>query len=192
LEPLLFAERVEVIRKGLEEAKTKNEYEISIAPEAEQCISMFSEGYPHFIQQFAYSAFEEDKDNVISEEDFFKGAFKENGAFQQLGLKYFHGLYFDQIGSDEYREVLRAMSKHLDNWVSKDQIRKEAKIKQTTLNNAISSLKKRKIIIPKPGKKGEYRLPNKSFAVWIKAFTQGREAVCTSQNSAESKMQSHS
>jgi len=58
LEPLLPDERVDVIRKGLEEAKMKNGFEVSITPEAEQCISMFSEGYPHFIQQFAYSVTE--------------------------------------------------------------------------------------------------------------------------------------
>jgi len=186
LEPLLSAERVEVVRKGLAEASKKNGFEVSIMKEAEEWISMFSEGYPHFIQQFAHSAFDQDSDNVIDKADVVKGAFRENGAFQQLGLKYFHELYFDKIGSDEYREVLRAMSEHFDGWVSKEQIRRLTKLKESTLNNAITALKKRNIIIPREGKKGSYRLPTKSFAVWIKAYTQGREPVEAPKDSSES------
>ena len=185
LEPLLPKERIDVIRKGLNEAKEKNGFEVTITQNAANCIGAFSEGYPHFIQQFAYSAFEEDTNNEIDEDDVFGGAFKENGAFQQLGLKYFHDWYFEQIGSDEYREVLRTMSQKLDGWVTKAEIRREAKIKESTLNNAISSLKRRKIIIPKPGRKGEYKLPNKSFAVWIKAYTQKPEKLCLFNNSTK-------
>jgi hypothetical protein len=108
----------------------------------------------------------------------------EKGAIQQLGLKYFHELYFDQIGSDEYRDVLRAMADKLDDWVSKGELREKVDIKQSTLNNAISALKKRHIILPKPGKAGVYRLPTKSFAVWIKAFTRARQQVLTLNQAA--------
>lgn len=173
LEPLLSEGRIKVIQFGLDEAKTKTEREVTITPEAADWISMFSEGYPQFIQQFAYSAYEADTDNVIDVQDAMKGAFEENGAFKQLGLKYFQELYFDQIGSDEYREVLRAMSNHLDGWVNKEEIRQFAKIKESTLNNALAALKKRHIIIAKEGKKGVYSLPSKSFAVWIRGYTEG-------------------
>lgn len=176
LGPLLFDERVQVIRKGLAEGWAKNGFEVSITVEAENMIAAFSEGYPQFIQQFSHSAFDADQDNSIDKGDFLKGAFRENGAFQQLGVKYFHELYFDQIGSDEYREVLRVMSDHLDDWVSKEQIRKTAGIKESTLNNAIAALKKRNIILAQRGKAGVYRLPSTSFAVWIKGFTQSRAA----------------
>jgi RIO-like serine/threonine protein kinase len=98
------------------------------------------------------------------------GAFGKNGALEQLGLKYFHELYFEQIGSDEYRGVLRFMSEHGTEWVTKEQIRKAVKLKDTTLNNAINALKKRHIILPKDGRQGVYRLPTTSFAVWIRAY----------------------
>ena len=128
-----------------------------------------SEGYPHFLQQFGYSAFHEDTDNVIDLEDCINGATRENGAFHQLGVKYFHDLYFDQIASDDYRELLAVMAEKLDDWVSMEEIRAKLKnMKGTTLNNAIRALKKRNIIIPKAGAKGVYRLPTKAFAVWIK------------------------
>ena len=100
------------------------------------------------------------------------GAFGKNGALEQLGLKYFHEMYFDKIGSDEYRGVLRFMSHHGTGWVTKEQIRKALKVKDSTLTNAIAALKNRHIIIPQDGHTGVYRLPTSSFAVWIGAFIQ--------------------
>lgn len=171
LNPLLPPERVEVIRKGLDDANKRNRVPTSMTADAEALISEYSEGYPHFIQQFAYCAFETDTDNVIDPEDVRTGADMKHGALYQLGVKYFQGQFFDQIGSDEYRKVLRAMADHLDEWVTKAQIRDAVRLKEKTLDRAISALKERSIIIPRPGKKGEYRLPTRSFAVWIKAYT---------------------
>ena len=100
------------------------------------------------------------------------GALGEHGAFQQLGTKYFEDLYFDRIGSDDYRQVLHVMSQHLDAWVSKEEIRsKSPNLKATTLNNALKALTSRRIILAQQGKRGSYRLPMKSFAVWIRAYT---------------------
>ena len=62
LKPLSLEEGVEVVRKGLIEASKKSGVNVSITPEAEHYISNYSEGYPHFIQQFAYCAFEADTD----------------------------------------------------------------------------------------------------------------------------------
>jgi hypothetical protein len=172
LEPLLPAERIRVIERGLHEAKETNGFEITITDEAKNLISTLSEGYPHFLQQFAYSAFNEDTDNNIDSGDVLRGALHpDRGALKQLGIKYFEELYFDQIGADEYRGVLRAMADASGNWITKAEIRKKIKIKDSTLNNAISALKKRNIIIAKPGVSGTYRLPTRSFATWIKAFT---------------------
>lgn len=188
--PLERDDRVSVVRMGLQVAKEKNGFETTIDTGAEGFISALSEGYPHFIQQFAYSAFEKDADNHIDVEDVLGGAFDPGGAFQQLGLKYFEDLYFDKIWSDEYRQVLRVMANSSTEWTSKATIRKEAEIKkEATLNNALAALKKRNIIIPQKGKKGSYRLPSKSFGVWIRAFAKARTpaapAVAESHPSAD-------
>jgi hypothetical protein len=176
LEPLLPDERIRVIDSGLKEAKEENGFEVTITEEAKNAISELSEGYPHFLQQFCYSAFNHDTDNEIDIKDVNASALHpEKGAIQQLGLKYFHELYFDQISSDEYRDVLRAMSEKLDGWVKKSEIRKTVNIKESTLTNAIAALKKRHIILLKPGVAATYRLPTRSFAVWIRAFTKARE-----------------
>ncbi len=144
LEPLLPGERIQVIERGLTEAHEKNGFQTNITAETKEAISELSEGYPHFVQQFAFCAFEEDADNNIDLKDVNQGALhSEKGAIQQLGLKYFHELYFDQIGSDEYRDVLRAMAGNLDGWVSKKELRQKLNIKQSILNNAVSALKKK-------------------------------------------------
>jgi len=46
------------------------------------------------------------------------------------------------------------------------------RLKASTLDNALSALKTRGIILPKKGTKGTYKLPSRSFAVWIRAYTQ--------------------
>ena len=173
LKPLSPEDCATVVRKGLQEAKDKNGFEVTISPEGQASLNFITQGYPHFIQQFSYCAFESDKDNNIDDDDVLDGAYGESGALKQLGLKYFEKQYFDQIGSDEYREVLRVMAPHFDNWVTKAEIRKEAaQLKASTLDNALSALKSRGIIVRKPGTKGTYKLPSRSFAVWIRAFTQ--------------------
>jgi DNA-binding IclR family transcriptional regulator len=74
-----------------------------------------------------------------------------------------------KIGSYEYRKVLQSMATHGDEWVTKDQLRKEAGLKETTLSNALQALLNRGIV-NQEGKKGYYRLPSKSFAAWIKGI----------------------
>ena len=185
LGPLSTSERLEVIDKGLAEAKTKNGFDVSISDEAKSLISELSEGYPHFLQQFAYCAFEVDRDNAIDVDDVSQGAIKEDqGAIEQLGLKYFHELYFDQIASDEYRGVLRVMSEQFDGWVTKANIRQATGLKESTINNAITALKKRHIIVPKPGVAGVFKLPTKSFAVWIRAFSKAHEETQPAKESS--------
>ncbi len=157
--------------RGLTEGKEKNGYETLITSEALDLISNLSEGYPHFIQQFSYSAFDQDTDNSIDADDVKEGAFGKHGALEALALRYFNEWYFDQIGSDEYREVLRAMAAHSDGWVTKAQLRTAVRIKDTTLNNALTALKARNIIQTPKGRQGVYKLPNRSFAVWIRSLT---------------------
>ncbi|MFN9420561.1 MAG: AAA family ATPase [Pirellula sp.] len=172
LKPLPVHEGEGIVNKGIQEANQKNATQTSVDPEVVNWIAdRGSQGYPHFIQEYAHAAFDADKDNHIDMQDLHSGVYRENGALDQLGKKYFESMYLDQIGSDDYRKVLRVMSDHLDNYVSKAELRSGSGLKEHTLNNAISALKQRNIIIPKKGTKGEYRLPSRSFAIWIKTST---------------------
>jgi len=166
-----------VIDRGLRIGNEQNDNPITISEDAKTLIARLSDGYPHFIQQFAYSAFDEDTDNEISIEDAERGAFKNNGALDQLGKRYFDDMYYMKVWSDDYRKVLHAMTEHLDGWVSRADIMKGARIRESQINNALNALKARNIIIANPQNKGQYRLPTKSFAVWIRGIEAKRLAA---------------
>jgi type II secretory pathway predicted ATPase ExeA len=140
LEPLEVNERKQVVQIGLESANKKNEQPTNIAELALKQIAELSEGYPHFVQQFAHSAFDTDDDNHIDVNDVSEGAYRENGAIAQLGKKYFDSMYFGRIGSDDYRTVLNTMAIHGDEWLSRKQIITESKLKATTVSNALNAL----------------------------------------------------
>jgi len=171
LPPLAVADRKSVVSRGLKTANEKNERPTTITSDALVRISDLSEGYPSFVQEFAYWAFDSDSDHAIDEEDVRRGAVAPRGALHQLGMKYFQNLYFEQIQSEHYRKVLHAMSEHGIDWVTKEQIRKATGMKETLLTNAVATLRAKNIVIPRPGLKGQYRLPSASFAVWIHEFT---------------------
>ena len=186
LKPLASEEIKAVVQGGLTKANEINKAPTRITDEAVNLIEQLCEGYPHFLQEFAYKAFEQNTDLMIDVEDVRKGAFGEHGALNQLGHKFFNELYFVKIGSNEYRRVLQGMSQFSDEWVGREKINSVIDIKEHTLNNALQALKTRNIIIPNPAQKGEFRLPTKSFAAWIKAFYVLNEEPFKDANGEES------
>jgi hypothetical protein len=158
----------------LEEAHQVSGIRTEIDDNAKYMISNLSEGYPHFLQEFAYSAFATDTDNNITVADVTQGTFGEHGALQQLGKKYFADLYIDQIGSEDYRLVLIAMADHMDGWIGRQEIIERSGVRERIVDNALHALKERKIILSNPRARGEYRLPTKSFAAWIKVREAGK------------------
>ncbi len=56
-----------------------------------------SQGYPHFIQEYAHAAFDADTDNSIDMADLTRGVYRENGALAQLGKKYFESMYLIKL-----------------------------------------------------------------------------------------------
>ncbi len=168
LAPLEPHERDWVIEKGIEDANKKNQVQTTIEADAKRAISNLSEGYPHFLQEFAHCSFAKDSDNNISVDDVFDGMFSEHGALNQLGRKYFTDVFIDQIASEDYRRVLIAMSAHMDKWVGRQKIIEQSGVKERTVDNALAALKDRNIILSNARSRGEYRLPTRSFAVWIR------------------------
>lgn len=163
-------DRKYVINKGLEEGNKINAEPTTISEKAKTNISTLSEGYPHFIQQFAYSAFEENSDGEISLEDVLNGAFPEGGAIDAIGNRYYKTAYHEQIKSDEYREVLSIMADSMNAWIKKSEIREKFSGSDQTLTDALKALTTRKIILKNVSKMGEYRLQQRGFALWIKLF----------------------
>ncbi len=105
---------------------------------------------------------------MIDNTDVLEGAFLEWGS-RPTRRKHFNDLFIDQIGSEDYRRVLHAMAESLDAFIPRPEIIKKSGVKEKIVDNALKALKERKIIIPNERVRGEYRLPTKSFAVWIKA-----------------------
>jgi len=177
LDPLEFDERKKVVVLGLQEANAKNKHETKITDGALELLATLSEGYPHFLQQFAYSAFESDTDYIITESDVETGAFKDGGALAQLGDKFFNEMYHARISSEDYRRVLDAMAKHGDEWISRKKIIQESRVSEVSVNNALQALKVKQIILSDEARRGYYKLPTNSFAAWINAIHAAKTAV---------------
>jgi len=175
LKPLLPDERKMVVRMGLDDAKVKDDIETTITKGALDKISQLSEGYPHFIQQYAYSAFEEDDNNNINIKDLETSLLKENGALDQLGTRHFEMMYSSEINSDDYRKVLNIMAIHNQDYITKKSLIKITGLKEHTVTNAVSALRKKNIIIDHPHNRGVYKLPSLSFAAWIRAFKKAKK-----------------
>jgi hypothetical protein len=160
-----------VIDRALNEANNENAEKTTIAEGGRGALINMSEGYPHFIQQFGYSAFAVDTDLVIDLGDVAKGALGSGGAMEKIGDRYYRDDFYNKIQKDSYRQVLRIMADSGNKWVSKADIRSKFRGKTTILDNAIHALRERKIILAMEGERGMYRLQHRGFATWIKLYT---------------------
>ena len=171
---LSIKDRCYVIDKAIEAGNKINEEKTSISEDAKLQVASLSEGYPHFIQQFGHSAFEQNSDGEISSDDVLEAALKPGGAIDAIGNSYYASAFNEKIKSDEYRQVLTIMSEKMNSWVTKAQIREKFTGDGTTLTNALQTLTRRKIILKNTSKLGEYRLQQRGFALWIRLFGQRR------------------
>ena len=160
-----------VIDRALTVANENNEEQTKIDADARQLLIDYAEGYPHFIQQFGYSAFESDTDLIIDIDDVQRGAVGEQGAMEKIGDRYYRNDFYNKIQKSSYRQVLRIMAENGNRWVSKNDIRARFRGRPTTLDNAIHALRDRNIILTKEGERGVYRLQHQGFAFWIKLYT---------------------
>jgi len=166
LVPLSKEEVAHVINNGLKEAKERSII-VTISEGAIETIRQFSEGYPHFVQQIAYSAYDHDSDNNIDVKDVDYSMYCENGALDLIGDRYYKHLYYDKIKQDSYRQILDIMAQRFNDWVTKKEIEQQFSGKKTVLTNGIQALRERSIILSKKGSRGLYRLQWRGFAVWI-------------------------
>lgn len=171
LGPLKPAERAEVVSKGLAVARKEYGLDVQIEEDALRLIAALSDGYPHFIQQFAYSAFDVDTDMRLTVDDVVSGAMGDGGALSELGNSIFHTQYFREVRSVDSRAVLQALADaELDDggqWVSKAVLRAVASVSDSKLTNALKSLSDKHIILKDGTRRGYYRLPSWGFAMWI-------------------------
>jgi hypothetical protein len=164
----LEADEVEyVIKRCLDSSFEKCGRKTTIDDEAKAELVRLADGYPHFIQQFGYSAFNADEDGHIDMSDVIRGAFGNGGALELIGSRYYSDDFFNKIKSDSYRSVLRVMAEDMDSWVSRQNIKRKFDGADTTLTNALKVLSDRGIIERDQTRQGYYRLKQKGFAWWI-------------------------
>ncbi|MCC4118752.1 ATP-binding protein [Aromatoleum toluclasticum] len=170
IKELLPPDRKRVVDLGIKKANEINSEKTSVTEDAKEQISSLSEGYPHFIQQFAYCAFKQDTDLIVDSKDVMDSAFAEGGALDSIGNRYYESDFYEKIKSDEYRQVLTIMSKRMNSWIKKAEIRAEFTGPETKLTNALKALTDRRIILKNKERDGEYRLQQRGFALWIQLF----------------------
>ncbi len=171
LVPLTKEEVGKVIQGGLGELGSRS-ITVSVSTDAIDRIHVYSEGYPHFVQQIAYSAYATDSDNNIDVADVERAMFSKDGALDLIGDRYYKDLYYGKIKQDSYRQILGIMALEFNEWVSKKKIGQLFTGKESTLTNGIKALRNRNIILSKPGGRGLYRLQWVGFAVWINRINQ--------------------
>jgi hypothetical protein len=174
---LTDAEVEDVIELCLERANKENADETTITPSAKRKLVDLSEGFPHFIQQFGYCAFEENTDEQIDDTDVASAAFGPRGGLELIGDCYYRSDFYNKIQKESYRQVLRIMSEKQDAWIAKSEIKQKFTGTETTLDNAIHALRNRHIILSREGYRGVYRLQHKGFAMWIKLHATKAEPV---------------
>lgn len=155
----------------------ENAKDTVITAPAKRMLVELSEGFPHFIQQFGYSALQADTDGIIDERDVQSGAFGPRGALDVIGDRYYRSDFYNKIQEESYREVLRIMADRQDEWVTKKEIRQQFDGKETTLDNALHALRERHMIISREGHRGIYRLQHRGFAMWIKLQAKTRDVA---------------
>jgi AAA ATPase domain len=170
LSPLSDEDRKGAVRSGIAAANETNIGQVAITDGALEMISEWSDGFPAYIQEFAYCAFDRDTDDLIDEEDVRRGADGVSGAYDRLGAKYFKDSYWVQVQTKNYRTMLRFMAASGTEWVTKASIRAGTGLTGPVVTNGIAALTSRNIIISRPGVRGQYRLPSKAFATWLAEF----------------------
>lgn len=166
--PLSKTEVEKVVSLGLKLSNDKHSdlEPIQIDPDSVDTIYTLSEGYPHFVQQTAYSAFTKNIDNLITVKDVEDGYFLEQGALDLIGDRYYKHTY--NSCSQPGKEILQIMANKWNEWVTRDEIKNKFVGPMTSLDNGLRSLKEHGVILKKEGSRGSYRLQWSSFAFWIK------------------------
>ncbi len=168
LDPLTRAEVTQVMKSGLSEYYDETGEKVTIDDDALRLIYLYSEGYPHFVQQIGHSIFENLKGNKIIETDVRKSFLGKNGALKLIGDRYYYKIFYIDIKTDVQRKILSIMAENWDEWVDRDFIKRRYKGKVATLDSGLKSLREKNIILSRKGKRGQYRLQWASFAFWIK------------------------
>lgn len=167
LKPLAEEECRSLLRCGMELACRTCPSSISMDTGAENWIVENCEGYPHFLQQYAYAAFDANDDDTVDLKDVFNGAFREHGALDQLAFSYFKGMFGGESVSDLERRILLVLAPRYEALMSRDEICAELDAEED-VDVAVERLLSRGTILHDPVATKQFRIASNSFASWIR------------------------
>jgi hypothetical protein len=177
LERLESTDIERIIDICIQRVKEKGHKTRSITSDGKNALVRLSEGFPHFLHQFGYTAYEFEEEKDIDQHIIIESAFMPKGGLSLIGDKYYHDDYYNKIKEPSYRQVLKIMADSLDGWVKKSDISKRFVGKKSTLDNAIKALRDKGIILDNETTRGVYKLLNKGFALWVKLYGEKHDTV---------------
>ena len=130
----------------------------------------YSDGYPCFIHEICYSAFEVNNDEILDRIDFINGIVGTSsvkGAIINIFDKHFRQRYTEDILSNSYRDILHILASFNENEIKSSEIQKKFKGNKNTCSTYLSRMVERGIIKKCEGKKGYYCIPESMFKLWL-------------------------
>ncbi|QEW22594.1 orc1/cdc6 family replication initiation protein [Marinibacterium anthonyi] len=159
------AECEQILRAGIALSNGSSDEKTELRDDAVALLTDLAEGYPYFLQVYARAAFKADRDNVLDGADVQAA---QVGATEEIGQKFFRGIYDAVATSDNYRAVLRAMAPFGNRWVGRQEILKAAEgVSEANVNNALRKLRDGAVVELHPDRPGTYRLQTNAFAAWL-------------------------
>ncbi len=168
LTPLTESECREVVRAGMAAACSENATSVTMEETAEQCIVDWSEGYPHFLQQYAHAAFEHVEGSTITLTSAYSGAYTTGGAIDQLGWAYFNEMFADPSVSDVERAVLATLATGPEKFFSLHEMHNEAAESAEEVDSALKVLVEKGIVRTDAIRTDQWKITSRSFASWIR------------------------
>lgn len=165
VDELLFEAELQVKNDGYDD--------FSFAESARKMIFDFSNGHPHFVHQFGYSAFENccvshsSGAMVVGDRHVTSGAFERRGAIELIGDVYFKQSFSLFLESRYALSVLDCLSEAARNGSSLDDIQSQTKIGFSAIQIALNDLKKSGLVVG-PDDFGNFRIRHPCFAYWLK------------------------
>lgn len=152
------------LKAAMVRSAEKNGFQTGLAPDAADRIVALSDGYPHFLQQYGFSAFDHDTDNLIDVGDVAASA---PAATMEIGAKFFAQSYRASIGSDDYRQVLHFVAQAGADWLTRKDIVARSGVREAIVNNALRRLVEIGFLERDSLRDGFYRIPTRAFAAWL-------------------------
>lgn len=163
-------ERTEAIDAGLAYGKKTSGIETRMTDEAREALVRLSGGYPHFLQHYCYLAFEADEDDEISLEDVRASRAQ---AIAEIGDKFFLRSFLSEIGSDDYRRLLRFMAPKGAAFMPRKEMVDASGISEKVIDHALRSLTESGFLVRDETRAGWYRLQSEAFADWLEVYQPG-------------------